>query len=558
MAALSQHEKQAGSKGPVETGADSTRKPPPPEPVDATQSGDITVAFPALAPGTRVTRASLKVTGRAFQGLLEHLSGVNVTKSPVQYGSDGSPQASVAGQQAFIVDFTGIRTVLKLNLVSLGNITLVLPWLGIQFSDKSAYPAAADNGTVPSTSGDATIGFSGFDTTKLLIQVKWSGKAPSVADFLAGCRIVTGTFPGNLKASFNGRPPFFTRPGTLSGAADVTGMADDLNALLASSPPPETIQLSIATDTPGVLEAGFDPAADLEAQQSAVARFGGQPTLDVTLEALAASQAQLSFPTTSKASWSLSRLELDLAGRFPAWRAFSAQTSDAIGPLGLRVNAQFSVARRFPFAQDGDLYGFSLLFRAPAEAAGLHLEVVPEKDGQPGPGPAVAAADFSVPAGAEGTAAWAGVIFDSPVGISSAQTVWLVVRAKTGSVEWAGLCEPPSPAGATVLNNEGGNWQPYPNVGGKAPVALLRVLRRPFSQENQALLSATARGQTVEADLTSGAAVAAIDFPAGSKPVIADGSAASVNLVLTARAAGTLTIRRAQLFYQESTHDRSR
>ena len=54
----------------------------------------------------RVQSASLRVTGQAFHGLLKDLRGANITESPVVYNADGVPTPAIAGQQAFIVDFT--------------------------------------------------------------------------------------------------------------------------------------------------------------------------------------------------------------------------------------------------------------------------------------------------------------------------------------------------------------------------------------------------------------------------------------------------------------------
>jgi hypothetical protein len=539
----------------VTSGAVSARRIPDTEP-DATQSGSLQLTLPALSSAAAVRQASLRITGKTFHGLLKYLSGANVAASPVTYDSNGSPQSSVSGQQAFLIDFTGIRSVLGLSMQSLGSITLVLPWAGTEFASKATYPVPSGAGPfspIPDDSGKASVGFAGLDTVKLLVQVK-SASALTVDSFSGDCRLVTGTFPSNLKASINQRPPFFTRPGVLNGDADVTGMAADLNAAISAAASPQPLQLTIATDTPGVLIATFDATRDLSVQLSSIAQFGAQTTTDLNLEALAPQNVALSFPTQSPASWKLSRLELDLSGTFPVWRAFSAQASDVPGALGLRVNAQFSVARRFPFAEDGDLYGFSLLFRAPSEAAEMHLELVADNAGQPGTSPPVAAADLPVPAGADGTTAWAKALFASPVKISPQQPMWLTLRAKTGAVEWAGAAQAGGPDVVTVLNNEGGSWQAYPFINGQAPVAMARVLRRPFTKENQPLLAFALQNQTATAELVSSAAAPAIDFAPGAEPVLAPASGSvSASLSVTALAAGKLTIRKARAFYQEVT-----
>src|SRR4029078_8647165 len=94
-------------------------------------------------------------------------------------------------------------------------ITLVLPWLGTAFSDKSAFPTPGGIGTVPDSSGSAAVAFAGIETMKVLVQIISTG-APLTADaFSSDCRIVTNTFPSNLKAWINTREAFFTPPGVL-------------------------------------------------------------------------------------------------------------------------------------------------------------------------------------------------------------------------------------------------------------------------------------------------------------------------------------------------------
>ncbi len=541
--------------GPAEsaTNVDAVRGRAQADP-DATQSGAIQVTMPALSPGSAVQQASLRITGKSFHGLLKYLNGANITASPVAYDSAGKQQSSVSGQHAFLVDFTGMRTVLGLKMHSLGSITLVLPWAGTGFSDKPAYPAPSGPGPfspMPDTDGTPSVGFAGMDTVKLLVQVK-SGSAITVDSFSGDCRIVTGTFPSNVKVSINQRPPFFTHPGVLNGAADVAGMAADLNAAASAANAALPVVVTIATDTPGVLETDFNAARDLAIQLSATARFGGQGSVDLDLAALAVRSVPIPFPTASHSSWQLSRLELDLAGTFPPWRAFAAQASDVPGAVGLRVNAQFSVARRFPFSEDGDLYGFSLLFRASVESAQMRLELVADDNGQPAAGPAVASADVAAPAGSEGASTWVNALFASPVRVSAQRPLWMTLRVKTGAAEWAGATLAGSADGTTLLNNEGGAWQSYPAINGQAVVAMARVLRRPFNKENQALLTLAFQGQSVSAELVSSAASPAIVFAAGAEPTVpSDGSQVSAGLAVTALAAGKLTIRKARAYYQE-------
>jgi len=521
---------------------------------DFTQSGDLQIPLPPLTPGARVKSASLRVTGKAFHGLLKDLRGANITASPVVYDVDGVPQSSVAGQQAFIVDFTGIRSLLRLELNSLGTITLVLPWSGTEFSTKPAFPPPGGSGPfvpAPSSAGSESVGFV-LETIKLLVQIKPGGSSLSVSDFAGDCRIETSVFPSNLKVSVGGRPPFFTRAGVLNGTAEVTGLEKDLNTLLSSATTSQSVQVTVATDTPGVLQTDFNAEHDLEIESSALARFGGQNSQNVALDALVPQDVALVFPATSVAAWKLSRLELDIEGQFPVWRTFSDQPSDTPGALGLRVNAQFSVARQFHLAQDGDLHGFSLLFRPAAEAAQLHLEVVEEQNGQPAASPAAASVDLTVPASQ--TFTWVNALFSSSTKIPGHRSTWIVLRAKTGSVEWAGAPLPPGPTAIAMFNSGGGVWQPYPLLNGQSATPLLRILRRPSTQENQPLLSLALQDQKATVEPGSGTASVAISFKPDAGPSIKpQGPSVSLALGVTALAAGKMTIRRAQVFYKETS-----
>jgi hypothetical protein len=522
---------------------------------DFTYSGDLKVPQVPLSlnPGTQIKSASLQVTGMAFHGLLKDLSGVNVTASPVVYDSNGVPQPAGAGDQAFIVDFTGIRSILKLQLNSLGSITLVLPWNGTEFSSKTAFPHPSGPGPfqpTPDATGSPSVGFAALETVKLLVQIRTSGGPAELSQFTGDCRIETSVFPSNLKASVAGRPPFFTRPGVLNGTVEVTGLEQDLNTLLSSATTQQNVQITIATDTPGVLQTDFDPAHDLELQSSALARFGGQASQNIALDAMVPQDVPLVFPTGSSGKWKLIRLDLDLSGQFPIWRAFSDQAADRPGALGLRINGQFSSARRFAFAQDADLYGFGFLFRPATEAAQLHLQVLEEQNGQPGGGQPIASADFSVPTSQ--ISIWINALFASPVRIAAQKNMWITLNAKAGSVEWSGVASPPDPTTTAMLNSGGGAWHPYPSANGQAAVPLLRILRRPFTQENQPLLGLATNDQTASVELSPSVTTIPIDFGQDGGPVVApSGGAVSLSVNATALAAGTMIIRRAQMSYKE-------
>lgn len=515
-------------------------------------SGEKTQVLATFAPGSRVTSAALKVSGKAFAGKLRYLKGAKVTPSPVAYDTSGK---SGGTDTAFIVDFTGIRSVMQLGLdPAVGAITLVLPWLGTDFSGKAAYPVTdpvSPGQFLPraDASGDDVVAFTGVETMKLLVQVKAKSASLGADQFADACLIASATYPSNVKASINGRLPFWSHPGVLNDTADATGLADDLNALLKDATGPTEVKLLLTTDAPGVLQATFEGGGPA-VESTAEARWGGQASLDVALAALEAQAVALSFPAAVGKTWQIERLALQLSGRFPPWRVCWGQASSAPGKFGMKVSAQFSVARRFVFAEDGELHGVALLLRPAGDAAELKLELVPEQDDQPGPGRPLASADLSVPARSAGDVAWHEALFPSPVKMAANQGIWLVAKARTGSAEWAGGTE------AQVLmrfSREGGQWQRYPLTDGSSPVAQIKLLRRPFAQENQPLLDIVWGGQQRSVEVAAETLTLELSLPSPQELQADAGGTIAVPLSVTARASGSLTIKSATAFYREKT-----
>ena len=216
----------------------------------------------------------------------------------------------------------------------------------------------------------------------------------------------------------------------------------------------------------------------------------------------------------------------------------------------MKVSAQFSVARRFVFAEAGELYGVALLLRSAGDAAELKLELVPEQDDQPGPGKPLAITDLSVPAQAAGNVAWHEALFSSPVKIAANQGIWLVAKAKTGSVEWAGSAEAQV---LTRFNNEGGQWQRYPAMDGIFPVAQIKLLRRPFAQENQPLLDVVWGAQQRSIEITAESSTLELSLTTPQELQADVGGTVAVPLSVTARASGSLTIKSATAYYREKT-----
>ncbi len=547
--------KQISQKTP---GQAVSRRPPqePPEDLD---SGQYEGGLLDLQPGSRVTRAELSVSGKTFHGKIKNLEGAKISESPVVFTATGK-QATDAQTKAYIVDFGRIVSVMKLEMpVSGPAITMVLPWLGTDFSPTPSFgnpPSGAGKAPTPDTTGESTVGLTGVETLKLLVQLKGSN-LPSVSDFPSQCTITTGTYPTNVKASLNGRLPFWTKPGPLSDPAKPTGLVEDLNAIAAEATETITVQLSLATDTPGVLAVDFDEGTDSDVERSARARWGGQSTTQIALQALDPQTVPVPFPAGSSATWNVSGLEISATGNFPPWRAYPGQATTEPGKLGLKIDATFGVARRFELPETADVYGLALLLRPLADDAQIHLELAAEDADAPAAGKPLASADLSITAGSAGAAAfWQEVLFPAAVSLKPEAGTWVVARAPAGALEWAGAPEHGSPEVRTLLSSSGSRWDRYPAVDGLSPVAQMRILRRPFPSENDPVLElewADGVGGSVAAEVGQDPVDLELKRPDGQPltvPVAA--GAASVALSVTAGATGTLTLIQVTALYREA------
>jgi len=524
-----------------------------------TQSGEIPFTlFHGVPVGSHVDPSlTITVTGRPFRGTLDHLAGAKVTESPVQYTANGSP-GSVSGRRAYIVDFGASLSVLSLNMIDPGQtgtipgIVLVLTWLGTDFSPKAAYGAGQTNPPLPvPTTASSAVGLPGIESTKLLIQV--DGASLSADDFAAHCRVTLGTYPTNVRASLNGRLPFWTKPGSLRKEEPANGFAQDLNTLLASLTTPTDVTLVLTSDVPGVLGIGGWNPPPGGVIHTAAARWGGQAATQVVLAALEPQPVTIPFPIASPAV--VTDLTLAVAGAFPPWRSYPGQALTQPGDLGMKVDANFSVARSMQFAAVASLYGVTLPVRASGADAQIHLEIQADHGGLPAGGKAIAAADLTLGATPAGDVAWHEVLFASPAAIAAGKDVWLVAKARTGAAEWVGVADTPDPGARTVVASEGGPWDDYPPVNAMTPQAQLRLLRRPFPAENTPLLDLAWEappGATVQAEPATATVSVDMKAPAtGAPPLQPSDGNVTVVVSLTARSSGTLSIKGATLGYQD-------
>ncbi|HEX9311965.1 MAG TPA: hypothetical protein VGA30_03940, partial [Actinomycetota bacterium] len=227
------------------------------------------------------------------------------------------------------------------------------------------------------------------------------------------------------------------------------------------------------------------------------------------------------------------------------------------GKLGLKVDATFSVARRFELPEAADVYGVALLVRPPSDDAQVHLELAAEDADAPAAGKPLASADLAIPAGsAGGPPYWQEVLFPAAVSVKAEAGTWGVARAPAGALEWVGAPEQGSPGVRTLVSSSGSRWDRYPTVDGLTPVAQVRILRRPFPAENDPVLElgwTDGLGTPVAAEVGQDPVDLELERPKTQPlavPVAA--GAASLALSVTARSTGTLTLKEVTALYKEA------
>ena len=526
---------------------------------DHSSSGDTEITLGELRPGMNIRRAQVRVKGEAFRGKLENFRGARVTPSPLVYDANGAAAPSVAGQRAFVVDFGGVRTVLGIAVPgSEAKIVLVLPWMGTDFGSRPAYPVTGSlafyASPEPDTFGKATVGFPAIETAKLFVQIAGSGISDA-SQFAQETRIVTSVLPTNVRASVNGRPVFFTQPNALDREVELTGLVEELNALAGATQTTVAAKLKIATDAPGALLPSYSAATDLVIERAAAARWGGRENLDGPLAGLTPTPLDLVFPVDDAAPWKVRRIAVAIRGTFPPWRAFGPVGTPP-AKLALKTSAQFSVARRFPLPGRTLLHGVALPLRMLDGEAELRLEIAADANNMPADAKPLATVELALEP-APGAAIWHDALFATPLDTEDASALWVVVKGKSGSVEWLAQSEPSPVPSATLHTYEGGRWQRYPVRGGQSPAPLMRVLREPLARENAPLLTLSiATGVTSSIALTadpSDDAPVTLEFelPGGQfLTVTPTGGVAAIATTATAAATGVLSVRSATAYFQ--------
>jgi hypothetical protein len=531
------------------------------------KSGTVTADLLLIQPGDRFEPSTSIVRGLPYSGTLRNFSGVAVREVGEIVDKDGAWGDAPGAQHGFILDFGGMRSILRLlRTGSTLKYALVLPWQGTDFALGPLYPA--QNGSypnrLPDADGAARISLRGAESQKLYVQIHGN---LNLDQFLDACVLETLVFPANLRASVGDRPPFWTHPGPLQGEAGMTGLAEALTSLAADLTAPLAPKLTLQSDAPGVLELP-ESFAFLSAEKGAAASWAGSPSTALALRAGVPGVFPMHFPLPEDGKvWELRSLKLEAAAVLSPWIAESVTPDPggaASGIASIRIDARLSAGQNFPSGPGMELHGVGLHLASSADAE-LSVELVSDDAGRPAGGAALASRMLT----ASGPAAWYEVLFDGPLLLDPGRDFWIVAKAKSGAAQWgvAPALEPtaspglPLPSSQSALYAEDGTaWQPYPRMlpvapaSVAAPAAGLRVFRAPRPEENQARVTVSHANGTSVVEMALPVSDQAVEtewlWPAANRPLLAPAAdGRSIELDIRSRSSGSLEIGSATVFF---------
>jgi len=125
-------------------------------------SGTLVKDLPLILPGDRFEPSTSTVRGFPFAGKLKNFSGVAVREVSEIVDADGAWGDSPGAQHGFILDFGGMRSLLRLlRTGSTLKYSLVLPWQGTDFALGSLFPAQTTPIRPPSPLGATQVSLRG-------------------------------------------------------------------------------------------------------------------------------------------------------------------------------------------------------------------------------------------------------------------------------------------------------------------------------------------------------------------------------------------------------------
>jgi hypothetical protein len=488
---------------------------------------------------------------------------------------------SGAGQDrtSVVVDFGVMRTVAGVGLTDTSTLQVlqVKQWAGTAFvpvpivsgarltggsGEFSAAPQTIDGSTAKlDTTLGAEVSFpSEIKTDRLQIDLIGKGSDDEIG---AALLVQLPDLPADLDLKINGGAAIWSAPGAVAaGATGWTTAADGLmqqqpdisaalSALLGDPSADKSVTLDLhvvlAARNPGALELNLP---DFDAQRIRYVANAALPSDTLTFTAEGAISIPLKLPDYAAR---LERVSLTAIGNLPPERVIPPVGPDAaVVPGGTAPLAEMLLDPTHSACVDiaqarefGEITAFRFPLRVEQGGAEIHVALVKaDIDGTPG-APIQGAVTKPVTLDASEDESWITVALARPFPIDGA-ALYAMVVVRRGRVRWALTGSPTPSAGQVFTGPPAGPWQPLPPLGELAALrGRVRVVghaRReaPISPVLIEINGAGGSGSEIT-PVQKGVAVLLSDTQAGL-PAAPDASQ-SVNLVITSRVGGAITLR---------------
>ncbi len=532
-------------------------------------SGNTTLQLPGQIPNNaRVRLATASIKGSAYSGPLRTFSCASVRASGIEYSTGAEPtQLDSDSNKAFVIDFGGMRKVSALQITDTLNaelkITLVLPWMGIEFGEKPLFPFNKDK-PEPDSTGKTLVNFPETETAKLFVQLSGDISEPGDGDrtiideVLDYISIKSNTCPLNVRVAVADHPPFFTHAGEMIGEQSLPDFSAEVNAYIdkltdSGVTTVDSIPLTVTTDLPGVIKL---ESPQLLYDLVATAQWNESKRLPINFLHQEDKEVILEFPAPGNDNWKMNGLSMEITHDFPEWRTFPRSIANVFDNIVARIAPDFNIAQRITINESTEFHGISLHLTEVNSNAELALELIEDLNGMPGE-KVLHSEIVAVPAISQ--IQWFDVFFSKPLKTTAGRHIWFVVKSKTGS---AGIVlESNEPDGNYVcFNRHGAGWKKFPYKQGQL-VAAFRQLRKPAAGEDAPVVELEVSGKTLSTDLIEEVNIVTFSFfnketgDSTGPTLTPQNGKMQITMKITAHAAGTMTLQNVKIQYQTTAEE---
>lgn len=532
-------------------------------------SGNTTLQLPGRIPGdARMRLAAATIKGGTYSGMVRNFSGVSVRTSSIVYATDGAiSQLDSDSKKAFVIDFGGMRKVSALQITDTLNaklkITLVLPWMGIEFGEKPLYPFNKDKPKADST-GKTLVNFPETETAKLFIQFSkniselQAGDPAIIDEILDSVVITSNTYPLNVRAAVADQPPFYTHAGEMIDSQSLPDFSAEVNAYLdtlnkSNATTVDGIPMTLTTDLPGTITL---ESYQLKYDRVATAKWNESTRLPINFLHQEEKEVILEFPASGNDDWQMNGLSMEITHDFPEWRTFPRPIANIFDNIVARIAPDFNIAQCITINESAELHGISFYLTEIKSDAELFIELVEDLNGVPGE-KALHSEIIAVPAFSQ--IQWFDVFFSKPLKTTAGRHIWFVVKSKTGS---AGIVleSGEEDGNYACFNRHGAGWKKFPYKQGQLVVAF-RQLRKPAAGEDARVVELEVSGETVSTDLVEEVNIVTFSFfnketgDSTGPTLTPQNGKMQITMKITAHAAGTMTLQNVKIQYQTTAEE---